>query len=155
MDPTERLYCLILISREVKKIDKLIEDIEQAIEEGAVLDSEYYSLIGREKYTIPILFAIEINAPIKVIYTLKKHWWNDINNARTIHLCDECDIWGQDGWLIAKGGIKLILNNEYECRNSDSEENEHYFNDLFSLFEVEFINDPILRHRFINKHIIG
>lgn len=150
MDPTERLYCLILISREVKNIDKLIIDIEDAIKDGAVLDNEYYSYILNKNYNIPILFAIQLQVSIKIIECLKKYWWKERNDFNCVHMCDECDVNGlKDGWLIAKGSIQLYLNNE-----SEREFIYGYFAKLFDLFNVEYIEDEDLRHKFINKYII-
>lgn len=148
MEPTERLYLLILASREVKHLDKLIEDIEEAIKEGAILDSEYYSSIGREKYNIPILFAIQIQAPIDVVKCLKKYWWKDTNNFVAFHFCDEC--YGFDGICIAKGNMSVYLNT-----NCEQELNEGYYESLFNLFKLEFISDAQLRHKFIKKYITG
>ncbi len=147
MDATERLYCLILISREVKNIDKLMTDIEDAIKDGAILDDEHYSYILNDALDIPILFAIQINAPINLIKLLKSYWWEDKNTHKCHHWCRECN---KEEWLsTVEGNIKVYLNTSYHSNAFDT-----YISEVSHIFNIELIQDPNLRHNLIKKYII-
>lgn len=155
MDPTERLYCLLSISRECKNTDALLEDIEQTIKDGAVLNEKYYSSVLHFDCNIPILHAIQFKLHIKIIELLKRHWWEDSSDFRMVHLCDECDKYDRDGWLNVKGNMSVYLHNDFfnNCDENDDYDYNYYM-DLFKIFDVNFISDSYLRHKFINKYII-
>ena len=143
MDPTEKLYILIELSRRAKNINKVLEDIEIAIKEGAVLDKEFYNDARHIVEYIPILYAIQLCCPVEVIKLLKLYWWNSEYRVKILHTCS-CNKYDE---ILINANIELFLNQRYDDTKSI------YFT-YCNIFNVKIYNEYDTRHNYLIQHNI-
>ena len=143
MDPTEKLYILIELSREAKNLNKVLEDIEKVIKDGAVLDKEFYNAVHQSVEYIPILFAIQLCCPVEIVKLLKQYWWNDKYNVKILHTCS-CNRYDE---MLINANIELFLNQRYDDTKSI------YFI-YANIFNVTIYRDYDTRHNFLIQYII-
>ena len=94
---------------------------------------------------MPMIFALNINAPISVIKLLQSQW-NEPGNIIIRHKCnkyDGCDMYTLNGSLISYLHINI-----YNCKNN-------YSNDVCKLFNVTPIGNDEEWHNYIEKHLLN
>jgi hypothetical protein len=143
MDPTLRLYCLINASKNTLNLDKLINDINNAIKDGAQLNKEYYNYINNTWLRIPILEAIDNFCPYEIIECLYKHYSN-LNNLESYPYEEN------DDKFYIKGNIEAYLNNEI---NSKYRLNYHKL--IAKIFNANIIENVNERKIYLKKLSVG
>ncbi len=142
MDPTIRLYSLIYVSRNASDIHKIIKDIEQAIQDGGILDKEFYNYINNKWLKIPILEAIDYFCPYEIIeYLYSQH--PNLNDLESYPYEEE------DDTLHVKGDIKAYLNNEI-----NSKYRLNYHKKIAKIFNVNIIENEIERKKYLQNYIV-
>jgi hypothetical protein len=143
MDPTLSLYCLIHASKNASNLNKLINDINNAIKDGACLNKEYYNYINDTWLRIPILEAINYFCPYEIIEYLYSH--NPNLNDLESYRYEEDD----DAFYI-KGDIEAYLNNEI-----NSKYRLNYHKKIAKIFNANIIENENERKIYLKKFIIG
>lgn len=153
MDPTDKLNILLYISspnqfRDKTNIDlsRVLIDIEECINEGAVLDKESYSWYFKSGRRVPILQALVLGCDYTIIELLKKYWWDNSYKFKYYHTCNNlkiCPGFTGDGLSFLDCDISVFLhelygNNEYRQIKKYAE-----------IFNVILIKNHKLRHNYL------
>ena len=138
MNPTEKLYILIELSHKATNINKVLDDIEKAIKEGAILDKEYYNYTNQTVEYIPILYAILLDSPLEVIKILKSYYWINKYKYPIIYSYAYMDEYE----LFIKFSIHNFINKIYSSKRTNIKK----YNQLF---DINIIEDDIERHNYL------
>ena len=154
MDPTNKIYTLILISKLIKNPLNVIPAIEKAIEDGAILDDDLCDPSSSNDYHVPIYEAIYNRCDIEIIKTLQKHWW-DINKQIECVYIYQSDINDpcSDIFQTLHGEGHLFFNILYtKYKVSLCIDERKYIESILEHFKPNIIYDDELRHIYLLEY---